>query len=609
MVGAAACGVPESDKWSGTKDFASGWGNVLTQTLGGFVAETENYVYFINGVSSYTADNAYGTPIKGALVAADKSDLSKSEVVIPELLVAQDYTAGVYIFGTGENACAYYGTPNRDKDSSGKIANSEMVFTKTTLDGKKSEKLFAVSSHSTAYRMAEKNGTVYIVYYDTEDSALKVFDCTAKNHTTIIKTDDTVNEKTEGKYVSLGSYYFTNNISGGIQVIYTATVYSEEYFEDKAKTEGYSRATASYNMVFGYSVGDEKAEVLFDGANYTTYSVNSVKGEYVFWTATELGKSAVTYGAKIADLGDQDKIFRVNSSDNIKDGMLIVSENEVYFADSDSVIKTTLVGDERNVRERVAVITGVGELLAVKGDYLFYRNSEGYICAKKIANIGEEEKVNEIRVSANTYYSGWYKPEIVTADGKEYFFYCDNSSEGNSYIYYIDIAGVTAPAEKDTDEDDEIDLYYLEGAETVGVRPAQDRALIAESKINAIESTLEFTEEDGELTVKSVAEARKAYDKLDEDAKAEVSESAYKKLIKAEYAVRLGKAFKKLDKVIGYSAASEEVKAQLKTDYETAKALAKEIAKVEDGYYDGVAAYLETNLKYYYQEAAKKFAE
>ena len=32
---------------------------------GGFVVETGDYVYFINGVESYSADNTYGSPVKG----------------------------------------------------------------------------------------------------------------------------------------------------------------------------------------------------------------------------------------------------------------------------------------------------------------------------------------------------------------------------------------------------------------------------------------------------------------------------------------------------------------------------------------------------------------
>ena len=49
------------------------WGAILEND--GFIAKTENYVYFINGVAENTEDNTFGMPIKGSLVAAKRSDI------------------------------------------------------------------------------------------------------------------------------------------------------------------------------------------------------------------------------------------------------------------------------------------------------------------------------------------------------------------------------------------------------------------------------------------------------------------------------------------------------------------------------------------------------
>ena len=127
IAGAVGCngGV---DAWKGTT--FTNYGAVIANTNGGFVAETDNYVYFINGLGASSSDNTFGKPIKGALVAADKNDLSNSQVVIPELMVSSDYDAGVYLFEESDGVYAYYGTPNREKNSSGDIAYSEMCFTK-----------------------------------------------------------------------------------------------------------------------------------------------------------------------------------------------------------------------------------------------------------------------------------------------------------------------------------------------------------------------------------------------------------------------------------------------------------------------------------------------
>ena len=84
---------------------------------GGFIAETENYVYFINGMADSNADNTLGTPIKGALLVADKSDLSKTEIAVPKLFVASNSSAGLFIDGE----YVYYGTPSTEKDKKGNV--------------------------------------------------------------------------------------------------------------------------------------------------------------------------------------------------------------------------------------------------------------------------------------------------------------------------------------------------------------------------------------------------------------------------------------------------------------------------------------------------------
>ena len=52
LVGVAACG---NNGWQGTT--MTNWGTISTTTSadGGFVAETQNYIYFINGFADNTA--------------------------------------------------------------------------------------------------------------------------------------------------------------------------------------------------------------------------------------------------------------------------------------------------------------------------------------------------------------------------------------------------------------------------------------------------------------------------------------------------------------------------------------------------------------------------
>lgn len=607
---AAACGGGNSDSWKGT-DFTD-YGAVIEQVHGGFVEETENYVYFINGIESSSSDNAFGTPIKGSLVAAKKTDLTNSQVVIPELLTAADYGAGVYIFGEGDETYAYYGTPNREKTSSGAVASSEMTFTRTRLDGKKNEKFFTVSSFSTNYRMAQAaDGTVYIVYYDADSASLISYNCTAKKSTVIAKTDEKTNETEgdSGEYLSLDDYKFLDNESGA-QVVYTMTVYTQKYYsEQEADDSSYSRQTANYNYTYLYTVGENPVCIKNGKDKNETYALNANVKEYLFYTVTPFGGSEKTYGVKLSDTATETEIFY---SDNIKDGMIIKSYEEVYYLDTDAkkVIKNTLIKDEtvepkineQNIKATILSDETISSLLDVDNNYIYCFNTDGYIVAVERAGEGRT-----IRVSERTASASWYTPEAVTISGTKYMLYCDSSAEGNSYIHYAklnDLGLEDNIIKEDTDDDDEIDLYYITSS-FIGVRPAADRAAVVSTKINTIETPLADLEiQDGKAKAESVAKASAAYDALDDDAKAKLSDDDVKKLTNAKNALTLADAFIKLETVIDYNNLTEDEKAALTANYNAAKALVESYG--DD--YKNIAAYLGSslNLNYYYQQTGNK---
>lgn len=607
LVGsAAACGGGNSDSWKGT-DFTD-YGAVIEQVHGGFVEETENYVYFINGIESSSSDNTFGTPIKGSLVAAKKTDLNNSQVVVPELLTASDYGAGVYIFGNGNEAYAYYGTPNREKTSSGTVASSEMTFTRTRLDGKKNEKLFTVSSFSVNYRITQaSDGTVYIVYYDSDSTSIISYNCSTKKSTVIAKTDAKTNDTDgdSGEYLSLGEYKFLDN-GNSAQVVYTMTVYTQPYYSDQEEqTSSYSRQTANYNYMYLYTAGENPVCVKNGKTEDETYALKSTIGEYLFYTITPFGGTEKTYGVKLSDTATATELFYSN---NIKSGMIIKDYDEVYYLDTDAkkVIKNTLVKtdtvNEQNTKAAILHDETISSLINIDDDYIYCFNTDGYIVAIERAGEGRT-----IRISERTASASWYKPETVKIGEVEYMLYCDNSTEGNSYIHYAklnDLGVEDNIIKEDTDDDDEIDLYYLESS-FIGYRPAADRAAVVSGKINDIGTPLADLEiNEGKSKADSVKNARAAYDALDDDAKAKVSEDDVKKLVKAEKALALADAFIKLEKVINYNNLSEEEKTTLTADYNAAKTL---VESYGDDYSD-IAAYLgnKLNLNYYYQRAGEK---
>ena len=243
----ATCAIACSNgSWKGTTMTNWGEGNLV----GGFVGEKGNYVYYINGNAQADGNNAYGTPVKGALMAMDKNDPSKTEIVVPNLFVSTDYNAGIYIYGD----YVYYATPSTDKDSTGAVAYTDLVLTKTKLDGSETEKLFIMKGLSTEYRVVEVEGKIYVVYYDSASVAIKEY-CVEDDKTTVVASSDVETEN----MVALDKYQFAKN-GNDFEVTYTVKVYTEKYYEEKSE-----RATATYNQVYAYKAGstaEEGAEVL-----------------------------------------------------------------------------------------------------------------------------------------------------------------------------------------------------------------------------------------------------------------------------------------------------------------------------------------------------------
>ena len=137
---------------------------------GGFAVVKGDYVYFINGQETHTANNEYGEVVKGALMRISKTDLENGvydnvKTVVPSLFVAQDYSSGIYIYGD----YVYYATPTTDKNEYGEIANDQIDFKRAKLDGTEGpmRSCFARVANTTRYRFVQgENGTVYCVYED-----------------------------------------------------------------------------------------------------------------------------------------------------------------------------------------------------------------------------------------------------------------------------------------------------------------------------------------------------------------------------------------------------------------------------------------------------------
>lgn len=179
-----------SGGWTGAQveyDASTHSGDAVSN--GGFVVQKGDWIYFINGVQTSSADNTYGEVVKGSLMritstALDEGNYDSAEIVVPELFVASDYTAGVYIYGD----YVYYATPNTTRNLDGEVESGYLNFRRARLDGSAMTDYYVrVSSSSTEYRFVEENGVVYLLYLDSTNSEIHSYNTQSGVNTVLAK--------------------------------------------------------------------------------------------------------------------------------------------------------------------------------------------------------------------------------------------------------------------------------------------------------------------------------------------------------------------------------------------------------------------------------------
>jgi len=603
-LGLFACG--NKTAWKEKDVTLKDWGKV--EENGGFIAETENYYYFINGIGVSTDDNTFGTPVKGSLMAT-KKDFSESCIVVPKLFVASDYKSGLAIYGD----YVYYGTPCTSKDSSGKVASSNMTFARTKLDGTDTTEYFTISSLSAEYRILQgSDDVVYIVYYDTETTSLVCYNTESKTANDICVT------KTDAEKETLDTYKFSDN-GEDVVLTYTTKVYIEDYDEELAEEEGYTRATASYNNVYAYKVGDDMegdcaGKLIASGDKNipVTYTLSFVKGDYVFIKeadSTTIGGEK-TFAISLSDAytGKYNANKQlVTKTDYLVDTALIKGLDEVYLSDGTFIKKSGLVGDITLTEKYIAKVSTVSKLLFINGDYIYYINSSNNIARIKIANVNldaeNDADVTEQIVSNGTITTTWYAPELI--DGK--IFYSDGTAKGCSYVTYVNIG---SELKVDKDDDGNVTKLYLEGQKTIGKKVDADIATYVSEQISEIGAALDsgkFTidsVEDGVPHMTEVVDAKEAYDALTEEQKELVSEDTLNLLNKYLEAERIQAYLYELKDFDTKTTAQKEA---LEEKFNSAQAQLENLRNSEEYNYSDIRALFAENVNYDYYSAYKYF--
>ena len=474
-------------------DFSSG--EVVSN--GGFVVEKGNYVYFINGVETYTSDNTYGTPVKGALMRIEKSDLAagnnNAEVVIPSLMVAADYTSGIYIFGDR----VYFATPNNVRNTSGVIESEYLDFKSARLDGSDIEHYFNVADNATVYRYAEVEGAVYLVY--ESDSELHSYN--TETDTDTLLAQDVVEYVVDTAASGTPYIYYTMGVTADIDVeggslerdynqVYRVRAdvteetapyeytFSEEYLEEhdgevpyvnlgEIVLDGIGAAYAGSPTQFTHDLTSGVTPLSYAGY---TYSLQAYANGGLYFTRTDLAQTGSTgedgwlYYLSAEELGEGWNSVTGNGADYLDvvaqttdnagtaaifyldeagaHHYLYVADGNIFRADvTETGTETTLIA--RGATD--AVLISIDDTSSEEYSYVYYTISgdSGSDIYRAVYN-GTEEDYRTLGYEENAPFrpvqildiehaGSWYNFEIV--DGT--IFFADAEAIGATSYNYI----------------------------------------------------------------------------------------------------------------------------------------------------------------------------
>lgn len=288
VIAIAGCG-----QFYGSDALTGNYSDGEVKSNGGFAVEKGSYVYYINGLGSSTADNEYGTPVKGAVYRISKENLKKRnystvDKVVGNIAYSSNYNGGIFIYGDR----IYYGTPSTAKNSEGVVQNSYLDMKSTKLDGTETMKNFYVQfpNASYEYRYVEENGTVYLLYAATSETLYEETTGVTNLHSYNTKTG----EDTLLAY-NVDSVTFDSEDKTNPRVYYTMSVrdyatdtdygYNQVYTVTASATEDKFAGKLNKDTVKGWNDDEEEGDVdryincgdlVLDGIGHKDYIGNEL---------------------------------------------------------------------------------------------------------------------------------------------------------------------------------------------------------------------------------------------------------------------------------------------------------------------------------------------
>ncbi len=462
---------------------------------GGFLVETGDYVYFLNGVAS-AGKYEVGSVTKGALVRVKKTELAAGsanavDVVVSRLVVSDDKNSGVYLF----DGYFYYAAVSTGKNSDGEVKTDKLVFLRTKADGSDTSKSICDKDYgsSVEFRFVSAGKNVYLIVKDS--SSVYVYDAVARKE--LFKYNDSVS--------SVQEFMFSSDAGDPTAFFSIKPVNKTTYPVDDDPNRTAEKYHEVYALRFGADKAEVKKELVLNGIGKNTVGNTEEKGVYLtgatfdlvryvggelYYSVTSLDSTgSVTLYNRVAkaDLTESNSLGyngsavheTMNYGDKVaasafSDTSLIVSAREILYVNSTQGLMRYDYKEEKTAN----VPDGALKILdneKIKGatldfivnengtDYLYYHNGNVYYKVNYTA-IKDGTNMDEEPLRLNTYdvKTDWYKPEVVAfeKDGAKHYAFIGVYSDESfmSYVYAIDTTKLKADYDafcqgKETDEE------------------------------------------------------------------------------------------------------------------------------------------------------------
>lgn len=430
---------------------------------GGFLVQTGDYAYFINGAESNTASNKYGSVLKGSVQRISKSDLaahnySSTRTVVPSVVYSANYNAGIYIYGD----YIYYSTPSTSKNSDGEVQNSKLEFKRTGLDGKDTTGGYFYQSASTSldYRYVEIGDTVYLMYALSES----LYD-----ESTAVTNIHSVNTATGADTLiayNVSEYSFDTADPTNPYVFYTMSVTvnigSENSFQESYNQLYMARADVTQPKEYDFSyLGDDYdpdenplyvncGDHVLDGIGVVEYGDNNENRRNQFnygYDATKDGYGmdglAVNYtGYTYKAVSYKDGLYQFTATHNgeSKSGLYRLTVADVD-GNSDGKVDGSwnAISANGNLKDEQHLILNVSDsneynfvTLPDGTEKVLYSTSSGI----ELAEIDNGEVKNNYAVTDSGLATFLAVRKEQTSDGGEHLYVYYSLSGGNGYTVY-----------------------------------------------------------------------------------------------------------------------------------------------------------------------------